>query len=74
MGLQSRCVDVDDRALEAATQGLDRAATFVCDVGRLWEAVEQRPGAPCLLLNALVGARFIAQALGRIQRIGDSRR
>lgn len=73
-------MDVDYRALEAATQGLGRAATFVCDVsradevGRLREAVEQRLGAPWLLVNALVGAQFIVQALGWIQRIGDSRR
>jgi NAD(P)-dependent dehydrogenase (short-subunit alcohol dehydrogenase family) len=73
-------VDADERSLEAATQGLDRAATVVCDVsradevGRLQEAVEQRLGAPWLLVNALVGAQFIAQALGWIQRIGDGSR
>lgn len=73
-------MDVDKRALEAPTQGLDRAATVVCDVsradevGRLQEAVEPRLGAPWLLVNALVGAQFIAQALGWNQRIGDSRR
>jgi 3-oxoacyl-[acyl-carrier protein] reductase len=57
-GFAVALVDVDARAVEAAAQGLAAAVPFVCDVSDahavavLHGAVQQRLGAPWLLVNA----------------------